>query len=324
MREGVTLYYVIYIGKKNIDKSISKMALGVIEGKVAFAEKEGSGHGGITVDLANNGVTKERFIKSVDSNASQRLGSVLIQEVENHSKAMGGKHIALSTMEELISDPIKLKNENRGKTKEVVLDFVKVVLEFAEAHEIKISKEVLIVIRDLITVNEKDVLRLQRLEMHRKCVDLKKDLNSIFDLLSRVQHSDPTWKKTLGPCIDKETEKLIFKSVAGFLYQAFYAFFEDTAKSQGYDDLDSYIRRENRRDTGDMSFSDIYGDIMYEYDDISEYIWTLDDYALAEISESFIESFNDIDIFIYPTGYRTESELPEPLFLNPDIYDVLC
>lgn len=325
MREDVILYYVIYVGKREIDKSISKMALGVVDGKVAFAEKEGQGHGGITVDLGNNGVTMQRFISVVNSNAKKPIGQILIQEIENHVKGLGDQHPAMTKMKELITNPLKLKNENRGKSKEVVMDFVKVMLEYAEAHDIRIIDETLAVIKDLITITEKDVLKLQQLEMHKKCVDLKKDLNLILNLLDELQSSElvnSNWQKMIGPCIDKNAEKLIYISVPGFLYQAFYTFFEDIAKSNGFKDLETYTQREDR-DDGDMSFADISGDVMYEHDDITEFIFSLDSYTQRQIAEDFISRLSHIDIFVYATGYQREDEADPPLFGNEENYEML-
>ena len=326
MREGVILYYVIYVGEKEIDKRISKMALGVTDGKVAFAEKEGQGHGGLTVDLGNNGVTMQRFVKAVDSNAKKPLGSILIQEVENHAKSLGGKHTALKKMEELITDPLKLRNENRGKSKDVIMDFIKVMLEYAEGHSVEIRNDILAVIKDLITISEKDVLKFINAEMYKKCLDMKASLKEIFELLDRQSRYkktvDPKWREILGPCINTKSEGLILDAASGFLYEAFYTFFEDIAKRNGFKDLETYTQREDR-DNGDMNFEDIFGDVMYEHDDITEYIFSLDVYKQLQIAEDFKRRLNYIDIFIYTTGYQNQDEADPPLFGNEENYEML-
>ncbi len=198
MRQGVMLYYVLYRGDKEtskIDESESKIALGVMQGNIQFVEEEGEGYGGITVDANNAGVTEERFISIVNKYSTGDVANDIINKIESHSQSLGGVHPVNEKFEQMLKDPNQFYNENRGKSKDAVLDFIETAIDNIAAEHRDVSQKVLDVFEDLATISEKDcqpfIKKTRDLDylisIHDSAKSIEKGIKEIAEMVGLVE-----------------------------------------------------------------------------------------------------------------------------------------
>ena len=332
LREGVMLYYVIYKGQETIDKKASKLALGAIDSEVQFAEGEGNGYGGITVDLNNDGLTKQRFLKIINSNSNRSLGALIIQKIEEHSRRSGGKHVVTEKIISLLADPVRLRNENRGKSKDAVLDFVEAMLEYAESNDVKISDESLSVIKDLIYISKKDLSKYFDIGYYEKILETKQTLRKVHDALKRLSGNtgliNTNWRQLFKSNMETGVESLFRAGIVELITQKFMEWIGVEAKNQGYKDLKSYTQRD-RKKYGDVINFELLWTAYDEYDFEEMFAmpgkdleYLTDPVAMEYASDEFISRIESNNIFIYPETDDYSDRPVAPLFIEPDYYEV--
>ena len=335
LREGVMLYYVVYRGQEAIDEKVSKLALGSIDSEIQFVKDESSGHGGITVDFRNDGLTKQRFLKIINSNSNRNLGNVIIQKIEEHSRRSDGKHVITEKIISLLSDPIRLRNENRGKSKDAVLDFVEAMLEYAESNDVKISDESLNVIKDLTYISKKNLNKYLEAGDYEKILEIKMTLRKVHDVLKRLDWRNsglinPNWRQLFESNMEIGVESLFSTGTVELIIQKFIEWVSTVAKNQGYKDLKAYTQRDRKKYGGTLNFGGVFiDDVMHGYD--LEEMFALpgkdlkyldDPVAMEYASEEFISRIEAKNIFIYPETDDYSDRHVAPLFIEPDYYEV--
>jgi len=201
MRQGVMLYYVLYRGDKEaskIDDSEAKIALGVTQGNIQFVEEEGEGYGGITVDASNAGVTKNRFISIVNKYSTGDVANDIINKIESHSQSLGGVHPVSEKFEQMLKDPDQFYNENRGKSKDMVLDFIEAAIDNIAAENYDVDQKVLDVFEDLAAISEKDcqpfIKKTRGLDylisIHESAKSIEKGIKEIAEMVGLVESRD--------------------------------------------------------------------------------------------------------------------------------------
>jgi len=184
LREGVILYYVVYNGQKEINPQHKKVALGVVRGRIYFPEKEGEGNGHITVDTYNKGVTKNRFEKIIQSVAKPGTSSVILKAIENNAILNNGVHPTASKIKEILNSPLKFSAENRGKSKEIILDFIATSLEYAVAQNVPVSQEVINEMSSLGEISDDVVLKYK-----------ENAPSKLFDIAESVENANRAYRE---------------------------------------------------------------------------------------------------------------------------------
>jgi len=122
--ERAILFYLVKKNPtENDDPTTTHFSLGAVAGKIPFPEEEGKGGGGIVVDGANHGLTRQRFTSLV----GDRLADHLISLIENYA-SKNYQHPSSSKIFEMLRNPALYIVEMRGKSVDVKFDLTAVLL----------------------------------------------------------------------------------------------------------------------------------------------------------------------------------------------------
>lgn len=310
LRKGVILYYVVYVGNKEVDMSIKKMALGFIRDDIQFAEAEGQGFGGITVDATNNGITKQRFINSISSVSNQIVAQDIINKIIETGKNIGGVHPAATNIKEMLNNPVKLRNENVGKTKVVIIDFITAALEYAEAEEVVISDQVLDVMKQLSYISLKDIQKVRQSEETFELLDSVQNINNLVHSLNPELVSNNWYDKNIKMAIiDKDAKiyanNLFEEALLGHIKKSIIGYCQSVGHT-----LQSMIAKEINKKGGPDSddLDEFFDDWVFGEQEESAiwrrlYNWTgegKDHFKDTDLSDRIIIELTEIGFYIYP------------------------
>jgi len=120
--ENVFLFYVIQKGVNPRSNPNAKISVGFLNGEAQFDTKSG----GITVNAANDGISKADFVKIVGEGNASKFLALMKQAITKHN----GKHPAKLELEKIVQDPksfqLKLKS---FKGEEERTDFAKLAAQ---------------------------------------------------------------------------------------------------------------------------------------------------------------------------------------------------
>lgn len=318
LREGVILYYVVYRGQKTINPQHKKVALGVAGGKIYFPAKEGEGNGHITVDTYNKGVTRNRFEKIVSSVSKPGTASAIFKAVEDNAKLNNNVHPTASKIKDILNDPLKFRAENRGKSKEIILDFIATSLEYAVAHDIIVPQEVFDEMSVLGEISDQIVLKYK-----------EKAPSKLFDIADSVENANDAYNELIakfnqnynytGNLISVSTLlKPVLKEVLPpVLWEYLYARLLEWAKSthnastwEEAREAEKRINAADKKKWGSLTYDDwndfLEGWLLGDHEsNIYRMLYdeTHELYSDPYISDYIDSSFEEIGLYIFKTGF---------------------
>lgn len=128
----IVLFYIINKQGNPRENPDSKISIGFINGTPVFQGE----YGGVTVNAANAGISKERLKEILPEGLFDKFMNLMIEK----SNSLKGKHPAKTEMENLIQDPTALnKKLDTFKDQETKMDFLKEIFNFKPDEEIIIT-----------------------------------------------------------------------------------------------------------------------------------------------------------------------------------------
>ena len=120
--EDIILYYIMKKGANPRKDPTAKLSVGFVNGEPVLDGK----YGGITVDAANNGITKEALTRIL----GDQFGPIVSAMKENAS-SISGKHPAKKQLEKIAKskDPSVIDKYTKGMKKDEKLDFLRLIMD---------------------------------------------------------------------------------------------------------------------------------------------------------------------------------------------------
>jgi hypothetical protein len=146
--EDIILYYIMKKGANPRKDPTAKLSVGFVNGEpVLDGEK-----GGITVDAANNGITKEALTRIL----GDQFGPIMSAMKENAS-SVSGKHPAKKQLEKIAKskDPSVIDKYTQGMEEDEKLDFIELIIDKEPSSQvwIKLSEDEVVDIRKTVANN---------------------------------------------------------------------------------------------------------------------------------------------------------------------------
>ena len=146
--EDVILYYIMKKGANPRKDPTAKLSVGFVNGEPVLDGEEG----GITVDAANNGITKEALTRIL----GDQFGPIMSAMKENAS-SVSGKHPAKKQLEKIAKskDPSVIDKYTQGMEEDEKLDFIELIIDKEPSSQvwIKLSEDEVVDIRKTVANN---------------------------------------------------------------------------------------------------------------------------------------------------------------------------
>ena len=146
--EDIILYYIMKKGANPRKDPTAKLSVGFVNGEPVLDGEEG----GITVDAANNGITKEALTRIL----GDQFGPIMSAMKENAS-SVSGKHPAKKQLEKIAKskDPSVIDKYTQGMEEDEKLDFIELIIDKEPSSQvwIKLSEDEVVDIRKTVANN---------------------------------------------------------------------------------------------------------------------------------------------------------------------------
>ena len=146
--EDIILYYIMKKGANPRIDPAAKLSVGFVNGEPVLDGEEG----GITVDAANNGITKEALTRIL----GDQFGPIMSAMKENAS-SVSGKHPAKKQLEKIAKskDPSVIDKYTQGMEEDEKLDFIELIIDKEPSSQvwIKLSEDEVVDIRKTVANN---------------------------------------------------------------------------------------------------------------------------------------------------------------------------
>ena len=146
--EDIILYYIMKKGANPRKDPTAKLSVGFVNGEPVLDGE----YGGITVDAANNGITKEALTRIL----GDQFGPIMSAMKENAS-SISGKHPAKKQLEKIAKskDPSVIDKYTQGMGEDEKLDFIELIIDKEPSLQvwIKLSEDEDVSVREAVANN---------------------------------------------------------------------------------------------------------------------------------------------------------------------------